>query len=204
MVEEPPKRELVQPIDSLGRISFSDLPATAWPVPDYDLTIAGVYQDAATREWATQVASHAIQLVGQRSAHSTWWKIGELGEPRFVMDAVQAAVTADLLIVAVRAADKMPFDLYEWIESWLPHRFQSAGALIALIGAPEQPGIDASHLRRYLQEVAWRADLEFLSQVKTLPLEFPNLPRAETRDRVPADTQMFGQTICVDHWGLNE
>jgi len=196
--------ELVKPIGSLGRISLSEWPATAWPLPDYKLNIAGVCQDAATREWATEVASHAIQLVGERSVQSSWWMIGELSDPRLLVDAVQAAITADILILAVRAADKLPFDLYEWIEAWLPHRLHLAGSLVALIGTSRQSGADSSHIRRYLEEVAWQGCLEFLPQEQELPWGLLTFSTAEIAEPTSAKTQVFSGRINIDHWGINE
>jgi len=204
MVEDRNKPELAKPIGSLGRISLSDWPATAWPVPDCELSIAGVCQDAATREWATQAAGHAIPLVGERFVHSTWWMIGELSDLRLLTEAVQAAITADMLIVAVRAADKLPFDLYEWIEAWLPHRLQLAGTLVALIGTPEQPGADSSPIRRYLQEVAWQGGLEFLPQEQKLPWELPAFSVEEIAERTSANPLAFSESINGNRWGLNE
>ncbi len=143
VADDQVKPELMKPRGSLGRISLSDWAATALAESASTLNIAGVHQDAVTREWATQVADYAIQLLGKRSVRSNWWKIRELCDPGVLRDAVQAATMADVLIVSVRAADELSPDLYEWIEAWLPLRLQLAGTLVALIGAPEQPGVFA-------------------------------------------------------------
>src|SRR5882762_6291918 len=97
------KPELMKPMGSLGTISLLDAGAIGLVESEYTLNIAGVHQDAVTREWATQVASHATQLLGGRSVRSTWWKIGGLSDPGVLQAAVQAATTADMLIVSVRA-----------------------------------------------------------------------------------------------------
>jgi hypothetical protein len=179
VVENQLRPGRVKPWGSLGRISLSDWAAGGWEKSEYVLNIAGVHQDAVTREWATQVASHAIQLVGERSVRSTWWEIGGLSDPRAFWDAVQAATTADILIVSVRGTKALPLDLYEWIEAWLPLRLQLAGALVALIGVPEQPSADSFRIGGFLRDVARRGQLEFLSQHQELPLALPDSPLTE-------------------------
>jgi hypothetical protein len=188
MVDDQDKPGRVKPWASLGRISLSDWAACGLEKSEYVLNIAGVHQDAITREWATRVADRAIQLVGECSVRSTWWKIGGLSDPRVFRDAVQAAATADILIVSVLGADALPLDLYEWIDAWLPLRLQLAGAMVALIGVPGQPGADSSRIEYYLQDVARRGQLEFLSQHQELPLALPDFSLGEIAERASATT----------------
>jgi hypothetical protein len=129
------------------------------------------------------VAGQVIQLLGERSVRSTWCKIRGLSDPEVFLDAVQAAATADILIVSVRAADDLPLDVYEWVETWLPLRLQLAGTLVALIGAPEQPGADSLRIGHYLQDVAQRGELEFLLQEQKLPVELPESSMEEIAER---------------------
>ena len=204
MVDDQVKPGRVKPWDSLGRISLSGWAACGLEESEYLLNIAGVHQDAVTREWATQVVSHAIQLVGECSVRSTWWKMGGLSNPRVFRDAVQAATTADILIVSVRGTDALPLGLYEWIEAWLPLRLPLAGALVALIGVPEQPGADSYRIGHYLRDAARRGQLEFLSQHQGLPLALPDFSMEEIAERALAKTQVLSGMIAPLHWGINE
>lgn len=183
-VDNQVKPGRVKPWASLGRISLSDWAACGSEKSEYVLNIAGIHQDDVTLKWATQVASRAIHLVGERSVRSAWWQIGGLSDPRVFRDAVQAATTADILIVSVLGADALPLDIYEWIEAWLPLRLQLAGAMVALIGVPGQPGTDSSRIGYYLQDVARRGQLEFLSQHQALPWHSPITHWGTSRDKL--------------------
>jgi hypothetical protein len=190
--------------DSYGRISLRDWTARDFAEPEYMLYIAGIHQDAATGKWATQVTNQAIQLVGEQSVHGTWWNMGELGDPRVFRDAVEAATMANILVVSVRATDALPLDLYDWIEAWLPLRLPLAGVLVALIGVSAPPAADASRIGRYLQDVAWRGDLEFLMQDYELPQEFSGLSLGAIAGRASAARQLPDGIIDLQHWGINE
>jgi len=78
------------------------------------------------------------------------------------MDAVRAALVADLIVVSVHAADELPLGLYVWIDAWLPRRTSREGALTALIGADEPQDPQSSRTREYLQAVARKAQLDFI------------------------------------------
>ena len=78
------------------------------------------------------------------------------------MDAVRAALVADLIVVLVHAADELPLGFYVWIDAWLPRRTSREGALTALIGADEPQDPQSSRTREYLQAVARKAQLDFV------------------------------------------
>ena len=78
------------------------------------------------------------------------------------MDAVRAALVADLIVVLVHAADELPLGLYVWIDAWLPRRTSREGALTALIGADEPQDPQSSRTHEYLQAVARKAQLDFI------------------------------------------
>lgn len=109
MLDVQGKAGPVRPAESLGHISLTDWAASGLEETEYVLSIAGVHQDAVTGEWALTVANHAIQLVGECSVRSRWWKIGELSNLRVFRDAVQTATTADIVIVSVRGIDQYPW-----------------------------------------------------------------------------------------------
>jgi hypothetical protein len=189
---------------SFGRISVTDCAAGGIEESEYMLGITGIHQDAVSREWATQVTNQAIQLVGERAVRSHWWEMSEFGNPGAFRDAVQSAAEADILVVSVRATDALPLDLYDWIEAWLPLRLPVAGVLVALIGVPEPPGADASRIRHYLQDVAWRGELEFLSQDYELPPAFSGLSLRAIAERASAARRNSDRIIDLQHWGINE
>jgi len=172
---------------------------------DYVLNIAGVHEDALTRDWGAGVAAQASQFVRDCPVRSSWWEIGGLRDPRVLEDAVHAAAAADMLIVSVRAAHELPFGLCAWICAWLPRRLPLPGSLVALIGAPEQPGGKAScRLPRYLQAAARSGQLGFLLREQELPLETADLSLKDTAERTFVQTPLFSEKTDVRHWGINE
>ena len=153
----------------LGRV----VPAAAADiVPDdsgYALNIAGVYQDRVTQQWALHLCRPATRLAGEERIHDVWYEVHRLSEPGILLDAVRAALRADVIVVSVHAAAELPLDLYVWIDAWLPRRLSRVGALAALIGVARQPDPHAIHTHEYLQGVARKAELDFLPQERRLP-----------------------------------
>ena len=94
-----------------------------------------------------------------------------MGEPEILLAAVRAALQADVIVVSVHAADELPLDLYVWIDVWLPRRSARMGALVALIGVPGKPASQAVRTQEYLQAVARRAELDFMTHERLVPDE---------------------------------
>lgn len=137
----------------------------------YALKIAGVYQDSITREWAHQMCHPVTQAIGDEWVRNTWYRVNDLGDTGVLLDAVQTALRADVIVVSVHAADELPVELCTWIDVWLPRRPPHMGALAALIGVTGQPGSQADHTQEYLQAVARRGQLDFVPHKRTLPTD---------------------------------
>jgi len=129
--------KLMKTAELLERTAFGDGVAIAPVVSGYTLNIAGVYQDSVTRDWAMQSCRQATQLAGGERVQNTWCNTNSLSDPGILLDAVRAAVAADVIVISVYAADELPLDLYVWIEAWLPRRLSRRGALAALVGVAE-------------------------------------------------------------------
>jgi len=130
--------------------------------------IAGVYQDALTWEWARQLCGSVAQKVGQEHVHDSWHEVHSLADPQILVEAVQMAMAADVIVVSLYAAEELPPDLYGWIHSWLPRREMRAGALAALIAVPAQPDHWTFRTQEYLQAVARRGQLDFVPHERKL------------------------------------
>ena len=111
----------------------------------------------------------ATQLVGEEHVRDTWYDVHSLDDVRILLDAVRAALVADLIVVSVHAADELPLGLYVWIDAWLPRRASREGALTALIGADEPQYPQSSRTRDYLQAVARKAQLDFIPLFESRP-----------------------------------
>jgi hypothetical protein len=136
----------------------------------YSLNIAGVYQDSVTRDWAMQTCRQATQLAERDRIQNTWHDVNSLGDHGILLEAVRAALVADVIVVSVYAADELPLELYVWFETWLPRRLSRAGALTALIGVAEPPDSQLVRTLEYLQAVANRAQLDFIPQQRKRPI----------------------------------
>ncbi|HTA29665.1 MAG TPA: hypothetical protein VK731_04240 [Candidatus Cybelea sp.] len=136
---------------------------------DYALNIAGVYQDSVTREWGLQNCRRATQLAGEERVQNTWYDVHSLSDPGILLKAVRAALEADVIVVSLYAADELPLDLYVWVQVWLPRRFWRAGILTALIGVAESPDAQSDRTLQYLQAVASKAQLDFVTEKRKRP-----------------------------------
>jgi hypothetical protein len=160
----------IDAIDSLEQSVQADRVATDRPEAGYALNIAGVYQDSVTREWGMQNCRRATQLAGEDRIQNRWYDVHSLSDPGILQRAVQAAFEADVIVVSVYAADELPLDLYVWVQVWLPRRFWRAGILTALIGVAESPDAQSVRTLQYLQAVASRAHLDFVTEERKRPL----------------------------------
>jgi len=96
-----------------------------------------------------------------------------MNDPGYSMEAVHAAIQADVIVSSVYAADELPFNLYAWIAAWLPRRLLQAGALAALVGVAEPPDTQLVRTIDYLQAGALKAQLDFVPQVRRWAIASP-------------------------------
>ena len=116
-----------------------------------------------------QSCRQATQLAGGERVQNTWYNANSLSDPGILLDAVRAAVAADVIVISVYAADELPLDLYVWIEAWLPRRLSRRGALAALVGVAEPLDSPSVRTLEYLQAVARKAQLDFIPQQRKRP-----------------------------------
>ena len=141
------------------------------PTAGYALNVAIVYQEALTWQWAGQVCDPMAGVVGQDAIHCTEWKISDLVEPRVYWEGVVALAHADVIVVSLHPADRLPATFYLWVNLWLQERSMRPGVLVALIVAPEESNAGAVETRRYLSAVASQGHLKFLMREHSQPGE---------------------------------
>ncbi len=134
--------------------------------PEHALNICVVYEDIALRDWAGGVCARVAKLVGGESLRTTWWSLAGFNEPAVLAGAVSTALHADVVVVAVRAAERFPLPFYVWADSWVPYHAKGAAALVALIGLPERPTPNLERARDYLRAMARQGRLDFLIEEK--------------------------------------
>lgn len=136
---------------------------------DYVLNITLVYQDERTQAWAREVHSKVALAAGRECLRSTWWRMGELGEPGVLAGAVSTAMRADIIVVALDAAEGLSLPFNVWVNTWLPNRLHRAGCLIALIGSGTESDPRANKAADYLRAVAQAGRFDFLIEERVKP-----------------------------------
>ena len=150
------------------------------------VSVTVVYEDAATRTWARDTYEQMFVGTGCDKVQTTWWKLDELSQPAVLAGAVSKAMRADVILVAVRATEGFPLPFYVWIGSWLPHRLQGEGKLVALIATPKLATCRRNRALEYLRVVAQRARMNFHVTERNLGVESSSAPEKQIRRRRPA------------------
>jgi hypothetical protein len=176
---------------------LEDEPESVPNDPDYALNLALFYHDQATRAWAMELCARVSQIAGEAAVRPTWWSIPSISNPTRLTGAVSAAAYADAVVIAMRATTEMPLAVYVWAEAWLDRCHRDAGALIALMGLPQNADGQPPHVEDFLAGVARQAGLEFLVQRRIL-LPEPAAPTRTSvirmRDSVPSGNRLLPHT----------
>jgi len=154
-----------------------------------------VYHDEETREWATEAYRRMGKAAGDEGLRATWWKISELAAPGILAGAVSSAVRAEVIVVATRA-EGLPLPFYVWVNLWWPHRSETPGTLVALLGTPEHAACGLGSVAEYLPIVAHQARMNFLRFEKFVR-------RAKPRERVPSFSLVNGVESLVHTRAIN-
>ncbi len=165
---------------------YLDEPLIAEEKSDFELKIVGVYQDAVTQSWLAPVCRKATQLAGEERVRNTWYDVNSLTDAGIFREAVHATLMADVIMVAVYAADELPLNLYVWIDAWLPRRPAREGVLTALIGIDEPRPTQSLHTHRYLEAVARKARLDFIPQARQRLIPSRDRPNGHVSGGAPA------------------
>jgi hypothetical protein len=136
-------------------------PALAGSGDEFKIVV--VYQGAPARDWARQVCQPVREKFGGEYVQDTWHEVNSLGNIENLIVAVRATLRADVIVIAIQAAEELPPELCAWIDVWLPRRHARSGALAALIGVTGQPEPHEARTQEYLQAVARRGQLEFVT-----------------------------------------
>lgn len=157
------------------------------------LNVTMVYEDPTSLEWITEMWDRVTQMAGDENISFASWSIDSLAWPEMFAEAVSSAAQADVIVIAVSAAERLPIDLCVWIGAWVSRRARRAGALVALISLPRKRGLQALSTRDFMRMVALKGGLDFFPQERVLPVastDFFGLEtikyQADSRTLVPA------------------
>lgn len=145
-----------------GRRRTAEGTEAAKPDGGYGVNVAVVYEDELTRQWGGQVRRRLGEVVGEEAVHCTEWKVTDLGEPRVYSDGVRALARADMIVVSLDEAERLPPAFYLWVNLWLQVRAGLPGALVALVVPEDGSTLAVNETRRYLRAVASQGGLEYL------------------------------------------
>jgi len=193
----------------LERIAPADAVPIALAEGEHALNVTMVCEDLTTREWATEMWDRVTQMVGKENINVTSWMIRSLARPEILVEAVSSAAQADVIVIAVSAAGKLPIDLCVWIAAWVPRRARRVGALVALIGLPQEPDHQAFSTQNFLQLVAHKGGLDFFPREHVLPVASADFFGLGTiKDGAESMTPVLAEFVSgggdIRHWGINE
>ena len=156
--------------DILARLApFNEVPV-ARAEDEPVLNVIMVYEDPATRKWATEMWGRVTQMAGEDNISVASWSIDSLAWPEMLAEAASSAAQADVIVIAVSGAERLPIDLCVWIGAWGSRRTRRAGALVALISRPRKPEFQAFSTQDFLQMAARKGGLDFFPQERVLPV----------------------------------
>lgn len=139
----------------------------------FDLVVA--YEDTQTRNRALQLYDRlAQQLLDDYDFQCSWWKFGHLANPALRLDATEAAMDANMIILSLHARPQLAPAHRAWIEDWTGRRPHRKSALVAMIsgGAADSRGVEV--MMSSLLGLARRAGMDFFPH--SLPVHEPLSP----------------------------
>ena len=191
--------------------------------PKFPFDLAVAYEDSETRNRALQLYDRlAQQLLDDYDFQCSWWKFGHLANPALRLDATEAALEANLIIISLQARPQLAAAHRAWIEDWTGRRPHRKSALVALVTGGDAEGRDVAVMMSSLHGLARRASMDFFPH--TLPaVESPAararaLARAQQPPEAPPAVGLTPRFVPVTpllkeilqhkapfpRWGINE
>jgi hypothetical protein len=125
------------------------------------ITAVAAYEDTLTDARVTEFCRGLSRQLGDDcEVVKQMWLLNELRIPQLRSIAAGEASRADLIIVSVHHAPKLPDEITHWIEQWLRQKQRQAIVLLALFDSVYQG--DSASMRTYLAQAAKKAAMQFL------------------------------------------
>jgi hypothetical protein len=144
--------------------------STHQPEAEWGLKVACLYQHDWNRQRAEEVRQRVEQVAGKDAVCFDSWSLADLDDSAKFAEASWRATDADVIVVAIDAAEELPPEFYVWIDIWLPRRCQTTGAFIALLNVPANPRESSVRTQAYLEAVARQGGLNFLIEERRVPM----------------------------------
>jgi hypothetical protein len=163
----PRTNQLNYKITRIDKLSRLDKVVTVSPDAKSALNITLLYEDDETREWAREAFNRVVKLAADQPVHPTWWRLSNLDQPGVLAAASSTAMRADVIVVAVRAAEGLPLPFYAWTSAWSPNRLQLNGVLVALLGSPQVKNERSGRVGDFLRVIAKQSRLHLLLEQRS-------------------------------------
>ncbi len=132
----------------------------SWKGSKQVATVA-VYEDSSTDARVAEFCRCLSRHLGEQcEVLKQMWLLNELRLPRLRTIAAGDAAGADLVIVSVHHAQKLPEEVTLWINLWLARKSRRSSVLLALFD-PVHAG-DSGSMQTYLAQAARKGSLEFM------------------------------------------
>lgn len=124
------------------------------------LSIAVIYEDLMTREFAIATHQHLKPTLAEFDFECTWWKMDFFHHLGFADMAAEAAAKADIILFSIHAKTDLQL-IKAWVERWFHRHAKNQGALVALIEAKDEQTMLRSPVRSFLRHVADEIGMDF-------------------------------------------
>lgn len=175
------------------------------PKYPFDLVIA--YEDLATRNRAMRLHDHLDRQLGDDfDFHCAWWKFEHLRELTLREQAVDDAISANMIVLSMHAESELFPAARAWIDDW-SHRLDHHKCALVTLFAEPHPRKKSSPVFALLQQVARQARMDFFTNIgdATQAAELSLDAIAErARAVTPTLEEILEHKIPVRRWGLNE
>ena len=132
-----------------------------------ELSVLIVYEDHATRDRAMSTRDSLVRKHwADFEFNFSWWKFAYLRDSAIAAAAASAAASANVVIFSAHVGKELPPVVKSWVEKWASKREGQKGALVALIGTPEDV-MTPTHY--YLRNVAVRTKMDYLPPAANVP-----------------------------------
>ena len=168
-----------------------------------------VYEDQPTRDRALRLCDELVRKFWHDiEMDFSWWRFDYLRDVDLARLAAEAAVSADFVVFSARGAKELPPPVRSWIDSWVDCRMNRPNALVALIGADDDPVKGLTPIHVYLQEIARHAEMDYLSHVSDastvkLDTSMNGIARRAGEMTTLLDKMLHRPSI-PPRWGINE
>lgn len=132
------------------------------------LVVSAVHEDSATGTRTEEFCQALARCLRPNCVIAKeLWLLTELRTAQLRAIAAGEAAAADLVVISVHHAEALPNEVKGWIELWLKKRGSRPAVLLALFD-PLYLGTSSS-IQAYLQQVAKRGKMEFLTHSEEKP-----------------------------------